>query len=68
MTKVKRNSDISPQKRQHATDREFRRVEVDLNELVNATLNNFNGSLKSSLVAGLAHVPIVPVVQIVQEV
>jgi putative PEP-CTERM system histidine kinase len=35
------------------TDRVFRRVEVDLNELVNATLNNFNGSLKSSLTVGL---------------
>jgi putative PEP-CTERM system histidine kinase len=42
---------------QWGTDREFRRVEVDLNELVNATLNNFNGSLKSSLVVGLGIVP-----------
>jgi putative PEP-CTERM system histidine kinase len=42
---------------QWGTDREFRRVEVDLNELVNATLKNFNGSLKSSLVMRLGIVP-----------
>jgi putative PEP-CTERM system histidine kinase len=42
---------------QWGMDRESRRVEVDLNELVNTTVNSFNGSLKSSVVVGLGIVP-----------
>jgi putative PEP-CTERM system histidine kinase len=34
-----------------------RRVEADVNELVSATLNNFNGTLKSSLITKLEAVP-----------
>jgi putative PEP-CTERM system histidine kinase len=36
---------------------EDRRVEADVNELVSATLNNFNGMLKSSLITRLEAVP-----------
>ena len=54
---VEKITELCGRMSQWGTDREFRRVEVDLNELVNATLNNFNGSLKSSLVAGLGIVP-----------
>ena len=42
---------------QWGTERESRRVEADLNEPVNDTVNNYNGSVKSSLVVGLGNVP-----------